>query len=199
MRILGLDTSLTGTGMALIDLATWPPSNPPRAEGEPVSYEAQVVTVRAPKPGKDKSKRAMVRRVNALIEQIEWVFKDDKPEHVAMEALAYGARGEGVWVLPWIFGRALELCETYDVPVQVVATSARAKFATGKGNADKETVMMAAHKLSPEAGISNNNEADALILAAMGADAYGCPLVDLPITHRAALDGVVWSGARRSA
>lgn len=181
MRILGLDTSLTGTGMALIDLATWPPSNPPRAEGELVSYEAQAVTVRAPKPGKDKSKRAMVRRVNALIEQIEWVFKDDKPEHVAMEALAYGARGEGVWVLPWIFGRALELCETYDVPVQVVSTSGRAKFAAGKGNAHKETVMMAAHKLSPEAGITNNNEADALTVGATVCQQIGLPI--WPVTN----------------
>ena len=181
MRILGLDTSLTGTGMALIDLATWPPSNPPRAEGEPVSYEAQVVTVRAPKPGKDKSKRAMVRRVNALIEQIEWVFKDDKPEHVAMEALAYGARGEGVWVLPWIFGRALELCETYDVPVQVVSTSARAKFAAGKGNADKQTVLLTMAKAFPEAAVANDNEADALSCAAAVCQMLGLPI--LPVTQ----------------
>ena len=182
MRVLGIDTSLTGTGLALIDIATWPPSRPPRQGGEPVEFSADTVTVSASKPTKDKSKRAMARRVNGLIEQIEWCFKDDRPDQVGLEALAYGARGEGAWVLPWIFGRVIELCETYDVPLQVVATTARAKFATGKGNADKDTVLLATSRqfMPNEVHPKNNNEADALIVGAVVCQKIGLPI--LPVT-----------------
>ncbi|AHJ88305.1 RuvC [Mycobacterium phage Hosp] len=176
MRILGVDTSLTATGLALIDIATWPPSNPPRQPGEPVSYSAQVVTVGAPKPTKDKTKQAMARRVRTLLSDIEEVFKEDRPEHVGMEALAYGARGEGAWVLPWIFGEVISLTVEYSVPLTVVATKARAKFATGNGNADKQTVLLAVNKLEPEAEVSNDNEADAMSVGAVVCQKLGLPI-----------------------
>ena len=182
MRILGVDTSLTGTGLARIDLATWPPSNPPRQDDELVVFTADTATVAAPGPTKDKSKRAMCRRVNALLDQIEWCFTDDeKPDAMGIEALAYGAKGASAWVLPWIFGRVIELAEKYDVPLTVVSTAGRAKFATGKGNADKETVLLAAARAVPQAEVTNNNEADALIVGAVVCQRLGLPI--LPVTQ----------------
>jgi Holliday junction resolvasome RuvABC endonuclease subunit len=182
MRILGIDTSLTGTGLARIDLATWPPSNPPRQDDETVVFTADTATVSAPGPTKDKSKRAMCRRVNALVDQIEWCFQDgEKPDAVGREALAYGAKGASAWVLPWVFGRVIELCEKYDVPLTIVGTSQRAKFATGKGNADKETVLLAIAKALPEADPRNNNEADALTVGAVVCQSLGLPI--LPVTQ----------------
>lgn len=178
MRVLGIDSSLTATGLARIDLSSWPPSALPREDGQPVSFDACVLTVGAPKPTKDKSKRAMVRRVNALIDVVEDCFVD--VDAVGIEGLAYGARGESAWVLPWVWGRMLELCEKHDVPLTVVATSARAKFATGKGNADKATVMLATARMFPEAEVSNDNEADALIVGAAVCQQLGLPI--LPVT-----------------
>ncbi|QOC58567.1 RuvC-like resolvase [Mycobacterium phage Lolalove] len=176
MRILGIDTSLTGTGLARIDLEPIEDDNPLAA------YIAATATVSAPRPGRDKSKRAMARRVNALIEQIEWCFQgDEKPNAVGIEALAYGAKGAGVWVLPWVFGRTVELCEKYDVPLTVVSTSQRAKFATGKGNASKDQVLLAAAKLFPEVGLTDNNEADAMVVGAVVCHRLGLPI--LPVTN----------------
>lgn len=180
MRILGIDTSLTGTGLALIDLRTWPPSNPPRQPDEPVSFSIDTACVGAPKPGKDKSKRAMARRVKALIEQVEWCFKDDRPEHVGMEGLAYTAGNASAWVLAWVWGEVIALCEQYDVPLTIVAPTARAKFATGKGTASKDQVLAAAIKLFPEADITNNNEGDAAIVGAVVCQQIGLPI--LPVT-----------------
>jgi hypothetical protein len=40
--------------------------------------------------------------------------------------------------------------------------------------------------------VKDDNEADALWLAAMAADHYGCPLVAMPQAHRAALEAVTW-------
>ncbi len=181
MRVLGIDTSLTGTGLARIDLATWPPSNPPRQPDEMVAFEMDVCRVAAPKPGKDRSKRAMARRVKALIEQIEWCFREDKPDAAGIEGLAYSAGNASAWVLAWVWGETIALCETYDVPLTVVATGARAKFATGKGTSSKDQVLAAAIKLFPDADISDNNEADAAIVGAVVCQRLGVPI--LPVTY----------------
>lgn len=176
-RILGIDTSLTGTGLARIDVT---PSSPHEPTG---SFDISVVTVSATKPGKDKSKRAMARRVNGLIEQVEWCFKDDEPDAVGMEGLAYSAGNSSAWVLAWVFGRVIELCEEYDVPLTIVAPTARIKFAVGKGGGpgtDKDHVLAAAIKLFPEADITGNNEADAAIVGAVVCQQLGLPI--LPVT-----------------
>lgn len=183
-RILGIDSSLTGTGLARIDV-----SNNHAWDGR--DHSMDVATVAAPGPTKDKSHRAMVRRVNALLSHIEsaicpddallgnptGVASDELPDLIAIENQAFGARGAGAWVLPWIFGRCCELAERYDIPLIVVATSARAKYATGKGNADKEVVLLAANNLFPAAQIGNNNEADATIVGAIGCHYLGYPIV----------------------
>lgn len=168
-RVLGIDTSLTATGLARVTVQGVD------ADGVAVGVDIATATVGAPKPGPDKSKKAMARRVNALIDQVEGAFDADI-DLVAMEGLAYGAKGDSAWVLPWVFGRVVELAERHQRPLVIVGTTARAKYATGKGNADKDTVLLAAARRWPEAGLTNNNEADALIVAAVGCHYLGCPL-----------------------
>lgn len=171
-RVLGIDSSLTATGLCQVD---WHGPN---------NWTIATATVGAPKPTKDKSKRAMARRVNALIGQIEAAITDNPlapargslPDLIAMEALAYGARGDSAWVLPWVFGRVVELAEKYDIPLVIVGTTARAKYATGRGTADKATVMLAAARRWPEAEVTNDNEADALVVAAVGCHYLGVPI-----------------------
>ena len=178
-RVLGIDSSLTATGLCQVD---WHGPN---------NWTIDTATVGAPKPTADKSKRAMVRRVNALMRQIESAITDGGselkltfgesitvPNLIAVEGLAYGAKGDSAWVLPWVFGRVIELAEKYDVPLLVVGTTARAKFVTGRGNADKDTVMLAAAKRWPEAEVANNNEADALAVAAVGCYYLGYPICE---------------------
>lgn len=178
-RVLGIDTSLTGTGLCRIDFSS-------RLGSSDIADDVRmaVATVKAPPPAKngDRSKRAMARRVNKLLEEIERGILGDSgpddppPDLMAMEGLAYAAKGEGAWVLPWVFGRVIELAEKYDIPLIIVGTSQRAKYATGKGNADKDTVMLAAARRWPSAQISNNNEADAAIVGAVGCHYLGYPL-----------------------
>lgn len=173
--VLGVDTSLTATGLCLIELPPTPDLG---------NWVGQCVTVGAPKPTADKSKRAMARRVNDLVEQIRWVFDDDRPDLVSMEALAWGARGEGVWVLPWIWGEVIKLCEEFDVPLIIPATSQVKKYATGKGNAPKDAVVPAVLKRWPELAPSNNNEGDAASAGAIGCHWLGFPLTE-PTTFQA--------------
>lgn len=77
--------------------------------------------------------------------------------------------------------------------VTEVPPTCRATYATGKGNAGKDEVMLAtARRYGHLADVQNNDQADALVLAAMGWHMVtGSPLVDLPQTHTRALAKVV--------
>ncbi len=61
------------------------------------------------------------------------------------------------------------------------------KYATGKGNADKLAMVMAAYKRLGYDG-SDHNEADALWLRAIGQELLDDPLCDMPVLQRSALD-----------
>lgn len=65
------------------------------------------------------------------------------------------------------------------------------QYATGRGNASKEEVLVAAVRSLGYEG-HDNNEADALWLRAMALDFYGHPLVKMPAAHRKALTKVAW-------
>ncbi len=76
------------------------------------------------------------------------------------------------------------------VPYVDVPPACLKKYATGAGNARKEAVLIAAVKRGAE--VRDNNEADAWWLRAMGMDALGCPVVVVPQLHRKVLETVPW-------
>lgn len=79
----------------------------------------------------------------------------------------------------------------WGIPVAVIPPATVKQFATGKGSADKDAMVLATARRFPDFE-GDNNAADALWLAAMGADHLGAPLVDMPQANRAALGKVVW-------
>lgn len=180
LRVLGIDPSLVATGLCEILLGgdEWP-SAPVL---DPPEWSATVRTLSTFKP-KEKTKREYSRRVSRVIEQIEEVCvygNEDRPDLIAIESLAYAAKGEAVWVLPWVFGRIIDVCERYNIELIVVSTTARAKYVTGKGNSPKDAVLAAAIRRFPDIEISNNNEADAVICAAVGCRYKGLPIDGVP-------------------
>lgn len=112
-----------------------------------------------------------------------------------IEGPSYGNQGQGrqsghheragLW---WAIRTLLH---TRGVPTAVVAPATLKRYATGKGNAGKTDVVLAAARRFPWFA-GGDDEADALVLAAMGADRLGTPLTEMPKTHRAALDAVDW-------
>ena len=198
MRIIGLDLSLTATGIATID-------------GDTID----VSTVRS-SGAKDASLSDRASRINRLVDQIValsmpesrssriWretgrrlgvVVGAPRPDLVVIEQPAFSRTTghhhdrSGLW---W---QTVTTLLEYGVPVVEVTPSGLKKYATGKGNADKDTVLLAVARRFPDVEIRNNNEADALVLAAMGADHLGCPIGDMPAVNRAALDAVRWPEA----
>ena len=69
--------------------------------------------------------------------------------------------------------------------------TSRATYATGKDNAGKDAVLAAVVRRYPDVDVTGNDEADALVMAAMGARLLGHPLEDsLPQSHLRALAGL---------
>lgn len=72
-----------------------------------------------------------------------------------------------------------------------VPPSSLKQYATGKGNAAKELVLVEAVKRLGYTG-SDNNVADAMWLRAMALDAFDMPLAAMPQVNRAALKKIQW-------
>lgn len=97
----------------------------------------------------------------------------------------------GLWhlVMNWI--------DNESVPYAIVSPTSLKKYVTGRGNAGKDEVLANAIRRFPDAPIYGNDEADAYTLRAMGLDWLGCPPVKMPAAHRAALEKVAWPEATR--
>jgi hypothetical protein len=177
-RVLGLDISLTSTGVAL---------NTSHAEAL-------------------RTKARGHARLRWLRTEIR--LRTDGADFAVVEGPAYGHgaqaghhEGAGLW---WMVTHDLW---RRDIPYAVVSPHARTIYATGRANPaqdqqPKSQRARIAKGMVREAvrtrygleceGPGRYDQADATILAAMGLDWLGWAVVDLPASHRRALDSVEW-------
>ncbi len=173
-RVIGLDVSLTSTGVAgpTWALTVHGPSLAKTPKGTRPDYEAYWHRIRT------------VRR--HLIDFI------DGAELVVIEGLAFSQNDptadqrDALWW--YLVGR----CITRSIAYAVVSTGTLKVYATGNGRASKEDVVQEVQRRRPDVEFKGNDQADALCLAAMGCEHLGHPVVALPQTHRRALDAVHW-------
>lgn len=169
MKILGIDPSLTSTGLALV-------------EGGKVLDTKRV-----------KSKLAGHRRVDYILSAIEDQLTSGSVM-VGIEGPAMGAKGSAVVQIFGLWGVITHTLHTWAVPYYVVPPSNLKKYATGKGNADKDTVLAAVVlRYQHLVTVTSNDVADALTIAAMGARYFDVALEDsMPATHLLGMDKVAW-------
>jgi crossover junction endodeoxyribonuclease RuvC len=169
-RIVGLDLSLTSTGLAIIDDTT-----------------IGTATGRITPKGMNGHARMkyILASVAALTARTGVVVIEGPSFGSANGQKGHHERG-GLW---WLITYALWL---ENQPVAIVPPSVLKKYLTGKGNASKDAVLAAAIRRYPAVDFDGNDEADALGLAAMAADWYGHPLAPVPAAQRAALTAVTW-------
>jgi Holliday junction resolvasome RuvABC endonuclease subunit len=170
--VLGIDSSLTGTGLARIQVCDKPADLTDFVD----PTEILVATVGDNKP-KTKTRREYSRRIAKVVNDVDAAMEG--VDLIFMEELAYGAKGATAFVLPWLWGRIIDCAEARDIPIGFANVSQIKKYATGKGNADKDIVLAAVVRRFPEVEITNNNEADALTLALIACRGLGFP-VDHP-------------------
>lgn len=164
--IRGLDLSLTSTGVA--GNAGW------------------VETLKPPAKLRGHERMAWLKA--AILDHVRGV------DLVVVEGPSYGSGAQrqsghheraGLW---WLVTHALW---TADVPVAVAPPASVKKLATGKGNANKDDMVLAAARRF-DWFAAGNDGADAVWLAAAGAEWLGVPMVSLPQLNLTALAGIAW-------
>lgn len=159
MNILALDLSLTSTGYAL---------------DRPAGSDVGTLTTRL----RGCHRLAWLRtEIVALAEQADFAV---------IEGYSFNSRSSQAHALGELGGVVRVALHERGIPYVDVPPAIVKKYATGKGNAGKELVLVEAVKRLRYQGASND-EADALWLHALGHALVGQPVVELPQTHRDAL------------
>jgi Holliday junction resolvasome RuvABC endonuclease subunit len=161
VKVLGVDLSITATGVANTD----------------GTLETLKTKLRGP---------AFLDWISRQIE-----IRSDDADLVALEGYSYGSRGRAIFQIGEMGGIVRWNLWSRGIPFAEIPPSSLKKYATGKGNANKDVVIVEAVKrldLSP----SDNNQADAAWLRAMALDRFGQAIVVIPQVNRQALEGVAW-------
>lgn len=111
---------------------------------------------------------------------------------VVVEGLALGSQTGQHMTRAGMWHLVMEAIDAADVAWAQVSPAQVKQYATGKGNASKDLVLASVIRRFPAVAVSGNDEADALVLAAMGADHYGQPMAVMPELQRKALRKVAW-------
>ncbi|MEV7011577.1 hypothetical protein [Streptosporangium sp. NPDC051022] len=166
-RTMGLDLSLTATGIARTD-----------------GYTERVTC--GDLRGTDRLAWICSAVMGHVTQGVDLVVIEG-PSYGSMSGAGHH-EAAGLW---WLVAYQLD---GRDVPYAVVPPSSLKKYATGRGNATKADMRMA---LFQRAGIDlrDDNQVDAWWLRAAGMEALGHRIVEMPRTHRDALAKVAWPEA----
>lgn len=172
-HVLGVDSSLTNTGVYQVEIVT-------NALGKPMGWSASGWCIPT-KPGADTGPTGTSKRIKAIVDALEPTIIE--ADLVVLEGQSSMLKGSSAQTLPWVWGRIVDCVAEHGVRLIVVPPTLRMKYATGKGNAQKDMVLAATLRRWPMLNVSNNDEADALNLAAIGCRDLGFPIDDVPKTH----------------
>ncbi|MDF5755795.1 hypothetical protein [Spongiactinospora sp. TRM90649] len=173
-RVIGLDLSLTGSGIASS-----------RGWCEVVG-RADITTL--PLAQRDAALVALAREITHLIGGVS--------DLIVIEAPAYSRSGGGAHERAGLWWRVVHILLGEGHTLVEVLPNLRSTYATGRHNAPKTHVVDAVARRWPtwQTG-GDENAADAVVLMAMGLDHLGHPAAIVPARHHAALERVAWPEA----
>lgn len=171
-RVTGLDLSLTATGIATYGEFGWD--------------EVSTIKCKAPSSvllGKARiQNRAEVHaRLGKILDAVTSHAMGS--DLVVVEGPSFGSTGSAAHQIAGLWWLVTNRLHRLGLDVVVATPSQVKKYLTGSGNADKDVMVIEATKRLPEAKAANNNEVDAVVLAALGRHLLDEPIVDLPKTH----------------
>ncbi len=168
--VVGLDLSLTGTGVACAGGTRTIKSNA-KLDTEP--------------------------RVHKIIEELFSAIDEMSNKSGSLfviEGLAFASKTGSVAERAFLHHEVRYQLWQQGKRFAVVPPTTLKGFVSGKGNSDKDTMVICVTKLWPEFGASNNNESDAVGLYQMGVThAMGKPLgTDIPQSQKKFMEKVQW-------
>ncbi|MFD7410128.1 hypothetical protein [Kitasatospora purpeofusca] len=167
LHVAGIDISLTGTGLA-----------------------TTMGTLHIPTTGKRGD--TLVQRHHRFQHISRRLFDElGECDLAVVEDPAFGAPGGSTWDRGGLWWLIIDGLLDREIPVALVSPKTRAKYATGSGSAGKAAVVEATNRRYG-VQLTDDNEADALVLRAMGHDWAGLPLAPAPELNRTALLSCQW-------
>lgn len=143
--------------------------------------------------GRIRVKSRDTERLADIRHALEGLIYQHAPRVVAIEGYAYGA-SQKAHQIGELGGMVRLLLHDHGIPLVVVQPTSIKKYATGKGNAQKDDMVATAIRAFGFAG-NNNNEADAYLLWHLLQEGYGCRAQDTDL-HRAirmaVIAGIEW-------
>lgn len=166
MKLVGLDLSLTSTG---------------------VSSDGKTLAI--------SSKLKETERLIDIRNQLDVLIGDVGVEGAVIEGYAFSARNSQAHKIGELGGVVRVLLHERNIPFVNVPPTNRAKFATGRGNASKAEVISAVSARTGLiwSGKSADDECDAWLLEEMGLQALGIGRYSWPEANMSALKNVEWS------
>lgn len=162
MNIVGVDLSLTSTGIA-------------DADG------ARLI----------KTRMSGMARIEYIREKVLDFQRAGEINIFVIEGYSFGSHASHAHELGELGGVVRHCLFSLQLQYVDVPPSSLKRYATGKGNARKEDMLGAAIRRLGYEG-NSYDEADALWLRAIGLDYYSQPVVSLPASHREALAKIDW-------
>lgn len=167
LRVIGLDLSLTSTGVALPDGTTY----------------------RIKTRAKDGDRRLLHIR-----DSIRDDLAEHRPHLAVIEDLPTKMHATALKIIGKLHGIVVGELLDAGVPYAYVPPATLKQYACDKGNADKAQLAAAAYLAAGAEFVDDKggDQADAWWLRAAGHDHYGQPLFSLPQAQRARLTKVNW-------
>ncbi|GAC71064.1 hypothetical protein [Gordonia soli] len=195
MSVVGIDPSLTACGIAVLH-----PCKVRTIDGTRMETEVRTLTAVGRKGTAGEGYTERARRIVAQQRRIlrgtarqGWTGIPDDAELVVIEGPSYGSQHGAQMDRHALWMGVYSSLQSRGVRIAVCAPQTRAKWATGRGNARKGEVLAAAREQWPDERIPDDNCADALVLAAMGAHRLGWPLpFETKDRHTTGLDAIEW-------
>jgi Holliday junction resolvasome RuvABC endonuclease subunit len=172
--VIGIDTSITGTGLASS-----------RGWTETVGYtNKKAPFTKLPHP---QRLTAMRQLLADILQQV------GEPALAVLETPAPSRTGGGAHERAWLWWEVYRALTNREIPVGLVSTNQRMLYATGKGQADKTKIVDAVARRWPDWSTDgDDNRADAVVLMAAGRDWLGHPVCPMPKPNRVAVERAVW-------
>ncbi|MEV0016606.1 hypothetical protein [Streptomyces tendae] len=175
-RVVGVDTSLTGTGLASSEGWCRVVGYVDKTKKHPISKLPRV---------------ERLAHMNVLLDAV--MAGIGVPDLAVMEGAALSRASGGAHERGWLWWRVYERLLDQDVPVGVLSTNQRILYATGKGSGAKGVVLEQVVRRWPQWQTGgNDNAADATVLMAAGRDWLRHPIDAVPKAHRKAVTAADW-------
>lgn len=183
--LVGLDLSLTGTGIADITVPH---------DSNPVTIRTHTIVSTGRRGDTLPQRVARIRRLrNAIVDQARHA------DLIVIEAPAFSRNVGSVWDRAGLWHAVVSSIDHLGIPYLEVAPQKAKQLAAGKGNADKTAVAAGITRLwGDHVTPANDNEFDAVALASLAAIHYAGRQLPIRILerHREVVSSIDWPQLR---